>query len=319
MPLWPFQNVVCHSEPYAASFIAPRCSAAYCLYLLALVALIVLPLYATFSSNNVWVKESAYIEQPVVEFRHEVLLVLSGNSLDDSVGWSTSGDLSPLLPAQVRVPLVRSGWTDDNHDGLPDVWTLSLQMPKVIEGVRHILLMAVYGFELRDRVREKMSGLVVVDIASPYLASGVWVQGELRLKQLLPLHVESEARDIYDQSPLSLNFTSNWASANQPISTRSLLQRYAVRNESVLFANGLPPSWDYSPQDYININLVLAVPPQQVRYVPSAWEMLKVAWMQVLSFIIPVWIALRSLKAFAYDNQLVDTYIVPNLPPLSEM
>ncbi|CAK0853826.1 unnamed protein product [Prorocentrum cordatum] len=192
-------------------------------------------------------------------------------------------------------------------------------MPKVIEGVRHIVLMAVYGFELRDRVRERMSGLVAVDVSSPYLSSGVWVQGELRLKQSLPLHVGTEARDIYDESPLSLNFASNWASANQPISMRSLLQRYAVRNESVIFASELPPSWDYSPQDYISINLVLAVPPQQVRYVPSAWEMLKVAWMQVLSFIIPVWLVLRSLKSFAYDNQLVDTYIVPNLPPLSEM
>ncbi|CAK0853827.1 unnamed protein product, partial [Prorocentrum cordatum] len=114
MPLWPFQNVVCHSEPYAASFIAPRCSwgRADCLYLFALVALIALPLYATFSSNNVWVRESSYIEQPAVSFRHEVLLVLSGASPNDSVGWSTSGGLSPLLPAQVRVPVVRSGSID---------------------------------------------------------------------------------------------------------------------------------------------------------------------------------------------------------------
>lgn len=318
MPLWLFENVVCHSAPYSAFFVAPRCSAAYGLYLFCLASLVLLPLFATFASDNVWVSENSYNEQPFVSFRHELLVVLAGSSADDSVGWSTNADLSPLLPPLVRVPVVRSSSLDNNHDGLPDTWTLSLQMPKVNNGYQRVFLMAAYNLELRERVREIIGGLVVVDINNIYPATGVWVQGQLRLKQGLPLRVESETRDVYSESPFSINQASNWATANQPITARALLQRYAARNETVFFDQHLPPVWDYGPRDSFDVELVLDVPPQVVRYVPRVLEMLKFAWMQVLSFLVPTWLALRSAKAFAYDGHLVETYVVPQLPPKDE-
>ncbi|CAE8589331.1 unnamed protein product, partial [Polarella glacialis] len=126
MTLWPFQHVVCHTKPYERIFVAPRCSAAYCCDLLGLLALIAFPLFATFASDNVWVKEGSYRHQPLVIFSHDLLVVLAGASPEEAVGWSTRQDLMSLLPPQVRVPVVRSSSEDRNHDGVPDTLKLSL-------------------------------------------------------------------------------------------------------------------------------------------------------------------------------------------------
>lgn len=318
MTIWPFQNVVCFSVPYYRNFVAPRCSTAYCLYCLSIIGLIAFPLFCTFASDNVWVKESFYHEQPVVSFAHDVFIVLAGDSTSDAVGWCTREDLQPLLPEHVVVPIVRSSSADIDHNGLPDSFRLQLEVPTgdVRKGFRHMFLMAVYNYELRERVREHLSGLLVVDIGSSFPATGVWIKGQVKLRQRQPLRiVAGEVRDLYAPNPLAIDFRSSWATFHNPLAIRDLLERYANRNETLHFEPAAPPVWDFSPRDYFEAELVMDVAPQLVYYVPGSLEVLKFGWVQVLSFIVPTWMVLRAVQAFAFENQIVETYVVPQPHP----
>jgi len=327
MTLWPFQNVTCFSSPYRRSFVAPRLSSAYCLHWCGVAALISIPLLAAFASDNVWVKESSYREQPLVRFSHDAMLLLSGDSPEDAVGWGTRKDLYDLLPPEVRIPVVRSSAHDHNHDGIPDSLRLRFEMPapaayteggagavKRSKGFRHMLLLAVFSYELRGKVPALIGGLVAVDVSSPYSATGVWLQGQVRLRQRLPLRALPEVRSVYAQNPLYVDWRSNWAAAHYPITIQSLLERYTARNETIYLELTSPPVWDYSPRDSFIVQLAIDVHPQVVYYVPGAVEVLKWAWVQVASFLAPTWIFVHAVKVFAFEHQIIRTYVVPGLP-----
>jgi len=312
MTLWPFQQVECHSLPFTRLFVASRCSLAYCLWVLCAILLVVIPLFATFATDNVWVKESFYRAQPVVAFTNELFLIASGDTVNSAVGWSTQASLQSLLPPEVKVPLVRSSFSDRNHDGIADVLKLSVELPS--SGRRNLVLLAVYQVQVQGKVSEELSGLLALDLSSPYLASGVSVHGQLIFRQKLPLFQSVEVRRIYAESPLVVNWTSSWTPENQPLTLEALLGRYAQRNETATLEQLLPASWDYTPSDSFKVHVTMEVPPQLVYYVPMATEVLKFAWMQYLSFLIPTWMILECFKDVVFDQRLVDTFVVPQLP-----
>eukprot|EP00434_Breviolum_minutum_P005610 symbB.v1.2.004949.t1/scaffold272.1/size248367/4 len=227
MTLWPFQQVECHSLPFTRLFVASRCSLAYCLWVLCAILLLVIPLFATFATDNVWVKESFYRAQPVVAFTNELFLIASGDTVNSAVGWSTQPSLQSLLPSEVKVPLVRSSFSDRNHDGIADVLKLSVELPS--SGRRNLVLLAVYQVQVQGKVSEELSGLLALDLSSPYLASGVSVHGQLIFRQKLPLFQSVEVRRLYAESPLVVNWTSSWTPENQPLTLEALLGRYAQR------------------------------------------------------------------------------------------
>lgn len=314
--MWIFERVECFTRPYTRSFVAPRCSLAYCVYVLGIVGMVVLPLFAAFMSDNVWAKESFYREQPHVTFAHDLLFTLGGGVPADSLGWSTRTDLAPLLPATVH-PVVRSSSYDDNYDGVPDSLRFKMQVPTgdLRRTFRHFQLLVVYNYELRERLRERITGMAIVDAGTALPATGLWARGRFVLKQDNPLRVLTEARQVYADSPLAVDWNSNWAARNAPVTIRALLDRYAERNETVQFEMLVPPVWDYAPRDAFEVELTIDVPHQLVHYVPGTLEVLKFAWMQVFSFLVPVALVLRSMQTFAYEHQVVETVVVPELMP----
>lgn len=283
----------------------------------------VFPLIATFASDNVWMKENTYREQPLVRFAHDLLVVLAGDSPADAVGWAVRNDLYSILPPKVVVPLVRASSIDSNHDGLVDTLKIKLDMPvrQVNSGYKYMQLLLVCDYELRSRIRAAMRGLLVVDVNAPYLATGVSVHGRLRLSQRLALPQTAHA-DVWQQympNPLDVNFRSNWAAANYPVTVSRLLHRYAERNDTVHFESKLPPVWDYSPRNTFTAEVTIDVAPEIVHYVPGAFAVLKFAWVQFVSFLLPTWIAVYAIKTLAFESQIVQTYIVPQLPSSDSM
>lgn len=316
MTLWPFQQVECHALPFTRLYVAPRCSLAYCLWLLCAILLVVIPLFATFATENVWVKESFYRAQPAVSFTNELFLIASGDTVNSAVGWSNQPSLQSLLPPEVKVPLVRSSFSDPNHDGVADTLKLSVELPS--SSMRHVTLLAVYEVKVRGKVSEELSGLMALDLSSPYLASGLSVYGQMVFRQKLPLFQSVEVRRLYARSPLEVNWTSNWIPANQPLTLEALLGRYAQRNETATLEQLVPAMWDYRPSESFKVQVTMEVAPQLVYYVPMATEVLKFAWMQYLSFLIPTWILLEWFKGVVFDQRLVQTFVVPQVPNSKE-
>lgn len=213
--------------------------------------------------------------------------------------------------------MVRSVPLDDNHDGTIDTWKLVLEVPmgNVSRGYRQLTVLAVYNMVLREKVLASIGGLVALDASAPFLATGFWAHGQLKLRQNQPLRVESEPLKNFVQSPLEVQPRSNWAARHSPITLSALLGRYARRSETVQFEQLVPQLWEYSPRERFRVELVMDVPPQLVQYVPPALEVLKFGWIQFLSFLLPTGALLQVVRAFAFNNQFVDTYVISHLPP----
>lgn len=316
MTLWPFQSVVVFSKPYEKAFIAPRLSSAYVLDGLLLLALIIMPVFAAFASDNFWVREGFYREQPRVIFLHDLMLLLNGVDHADPVMWSTRSEFNERYMPHIRVPLVRYSSEDHNYDGLPDKLHLTLSMPTGLatHGYQHVQFLAVFAYELQDKVRLSMSGLVALDLSTPLAASGVTVNGILELRQERALRRSSQTRTLYSASPMEVDWKSNWVARHPQVTVPDLLERYAERNETVHLTTHVPPIWNYAPSETFDLKITIQVPQQIVYYVPGALEVLKYAWMQYVSMLLPVWLIVYALKAFVYENQLVQTYVLSQLP-----
>mmetsp|Transcript_59058 Transcript_59058/g.141050 ORF Transcript_59058/g.141050 Transcript_59058/m.141050 type:complete len:319 (-) Transcript_59058:5-961(-) len=312
MTVWPFQQVVCYSTSLKQYFIAPRFSAAYVLWWLSAAVLIVVPLFGVFASDNVWVKESAYREQPAVRFAHDVFVTTTGSKSGDVAGWTNLASLQPLLPSNVQVPALRVSSADNNHDGLSDSISVDIDLPLggVDNGVQRVLLLCTFVYELRERVRTSMTGMVALDLSAPYPATGVQVLGELALKQSAPLRVHSDLRDVYISSPLEWTGSDSWEALNQPLRIPSLLARYAERNETLQLNQVAPVMWDYAPRDSFHVRLQAKVPPQLIQYTPGVLEALKFAWMQFAALLVPTWLVVSCVLTYAFERQIVETNVV---------
>ncbi|XP_057239054.1 transmembrane protein 231 isoform X3 [Malurus melanocephalus] len=86
---------------------AGLCSAAALALLLITVLTYVPPLLVAYRSHGFWLKQNAYLEQPTVRFRYEVLFVATIESGPGSfLAWSTFPAFNRLQEDRLRVPLV---------------------------------------------------------------------------------------------------------------------------------------------------------------------------------------------------------------------
>ncbi|XP_048172364.1 transmembrane protein 231 isoform X2 [Corvus hawaiiensis] len=88
---------------YRAGF----CSAAALALLLITALTYVPPLLVAYRSHGFWLKQSAYLEQPTVRFRYEVLFVATiGSGPGSFLAWSTFPAFNRLQEDRLRVPLL---------------------------------------------------------------------------------------------------------------------------------------------------------------------------------------------------------------------
>uniref|UniRef100_A0A8D0FUH0 Transmembrane protein 231 n=1 Tax=Strix occidentalis caurina TaxID=311401 RepID=A0A8D0FUH0_STROC len=86
---------------------AGLCSAAALALALLTVLTYVPPLLVAYRSHGFWLKQSAYLEQPTVRFRYEVLFVATtGPGPSSFLAWSTFPAFNRLQEDRLRVPLL---------------------------------------------------------------------------------------------------------------------------------------------------------------------------------------------------------------------
>lgn len=64
-------------------------------------------IFLTCNISGFWLKESFYREQPDVRFKHEILLVLQGNTPGSFLAYSTFQKFNQLLQQKLRIPLIK--------------------------------------------------------------------------------------------------------------------------------------------------------------------------------------------------------------------
>ncbi|ELU17778.1 hypothetical protein CAPTEDRAFT_136151, partial [Capitella teleta] len=105
-----------------------------------------------FSSSGFWKKIESFSEQPDVNFKYEMLLILDTSLDGDYVTWSTYQNYNQLQMEKLRVPVVKAKESDVNGDGRNDELDLSIQMPLLdAEKVYGVKLILIYDYLLTVR------------------------------------------------------------------------------------------------------------------------------------------------------------------------
>uniref|UniRef100_A0A8C4U8Q8 Transmembrane protein 231 n=1 Tax=Falco tinnunculus TaxID=100819 RepID=A0A8C4U8Q8_FALTI len=117
---------------------AGLCSAAALALLLITVLTYVPPLLVAYRSHGLWLKHSAYLEQPTVRFRYEMLIVATlGPGPGSFLAWSTFPAFNRLQEDRLRVPLLATREEDKNQDGKMDQLHFKLELP--LQPTEHVV------------------------------------------------------------------------------------------------------------------------------------------------------------------------------------
>ncbi|XP_061863508.1 transmembrane protein 231 isoform X1 [Colius striatus] len=286
------------------------------------------PLLLAYRSHGFWLKQSAYLEQPAVRFRYEVLFVATtGPGPGSFLAWSTFPAFNRLQEDRLRVPLLSTREEDKNQDGKMDQLHFKLELPlQPTEHVVGVQLILLFSYQLNlciplDRSAawrtERMSTLVMQTMAflqffSPVPGSQLYTNGDLKLNQRQLLkHCGLDTR--YNVSVV--NGTSPFAS---DYDLTNIIAAYWDRNVTTVFSDPNPIWMTGRATDTpFIINATIRYPVEVILYQPGFWEMIKFAWIQYVSILLIFLWVFGRIKMFVFQNQVLATTPISSVLPAS--
>ncbi|XP_010882387.1 transmembrane protein 231 isoform X2 [Esox lucius] len=260
-----------------------------------------------------WVKRSTYEEQPVVRFQYQTLIIAVTSTSGDYVAWSTFPNFNNMQGAHLRIPSVSVREEDQNQDGKLDRLKFRLDLPlRPEEQVYSIQLLLTFSYKLFRMSTVVMQTLAFVQHSSSVPGSQLFIIGDLRLQQRIPLphrglHTVYNVSVIDGASP----FASTYDLAN-------IIGSYQDRNLTTVLS--CPnPVWTVgrpagSP---FQINAEVRYPIEVISYRPGFWEMIKNAWIQYVSVLLIFLWVFNRIQTFVFQNQVLPTLPIPLKPHYS--
>lgn len=303
-----YNMVLLFSQSLLKTYKAPffSCSSLFCFFLF--MVAIILPFFIAFASHEFWKKRETYYEQPQVFYRKELLVevyseteTLVGSSIIKTPSiqfFSTIGDLNDFYFENFSPMILKSSKLDSNFDDYAEEYNFNLTMYTSGDNIKNIKILSFYDYQIRKRIKMDLVGLALVDLDTPNGASQVYIDGDLAFKQLKPLSPSSSIRDEYNTSVLSL-------STGFENFLPKLSLRYAERNYTTQFKylSSVYPRG----QDFATIHMKVRIPTdQRFEYAPKFLELMKYAWIQYQSILIPIGILFYSLALFIFGNQILE-------------
>ncbi|NXJ83504.1 TM231 protein, partial [Trogon melanurus] len=302
---------------------AGLCSAAALALLLITALTYVPPLLVAYGSHGFWLKQSAYLEQPTVRFRYEVLLVATtGPGPGSFLAWSTFPAFNRLQEERLRVPLLWTREDDKNQDGKMDQLYFKLELPlQPTEHVVGVQLMLLFSYRLYRMSTLVMQSMAFLQFFSPVPGSQLHMNGDLKLNQRhLLSHCGLDSR--YNVSVV--NGTSPFAS---DYDLTNIIAAYSERNVTTVFSDP-NPVWvtGRATDTPFIINATIHYPVEKLlhehsltffKYQPGFWEMIKFAWIQYVSILLIFLWVFGRIKMFVFQNQVLTTIPISPLLPAS--
>jgi len=264
------------------------------------------PFFLAFSTDNMWLREEWYTEQPIVGVRNEAIVYASQGGTTQS--YSTVSSLNSQITNKLNGASVSSFDYDDDNDGKPDriISTVTFQgTPSTLQGVSLYLF---FDFGLRDRVQMQMQDFVKIDLSSGIGLQKANIYGSLIMNQKSALRTSSTIRETDN-----VNFFTN---PLQNVNAITLADIKSNRNTTISCdcETSVTPSGS-TTAGLIIINLELYIPKEQrILYVPTFLENLKLSWILYLGFLIPIFFVVDKVVKFAYRNKLVPVQMLNDLP-----
>ena len=290
-------------EPLQTKYVTTRFGFSYCFCIAISLATIILPFFLAFTTKNFWVKQQFYLEQPRVLYRRE-FMVFAYSANTGTMAFSSIGPINDMFyDSQVPVD-ARSSMIDSNFDLKPDLYDFNFTITADPREIRNVKVLTFYDYAIEDVVKEDMVVMAYADVDTPQGASLVFVDGDLALKQKRGIKTDSVARTLYNTTFIHYDATSqNYLP--------TLLERYNNRNETAVYEYGNPTVLPAGSDSETTIRLKVRIPPNQViQYVPPFAQVMKFAWMQYLSLLLPLAVATYWFARFLFGNGILNSSII---------
>ncbi|KAI1904576.1 hypothetical protein AGOR_G00007050 [Albula goreensis] len=260
------------------------------------------PLLVAYRSQGFWLKRSTYEEQPNVRFQYQILLIAATSTNGDYVAWSTFPNFNTLQGSNLRIPSVSVREDDHNKDGKFDRLNLRLDLPlRAEEQIYSVQMLLTFSYQIFRMSTVLMQTLLYVQHSSSVPGSQLYLNGDLRLQQRVPLG--HRGVDTTYNVPV-IDGNSPFASTYDLV---NIMGSYQERNlTTVLSTPG--PVWTVgrAAGTPFQISAVINYPVE-----PGFWEMVKFAWIQYVSvLLIFIWVFQR-VQTFVFQNQILPTVPIP--------
>ncbi|CAL8293118.1 unnamed protein product [Boreogadus saida] len=296
-----------YSHPALIRYKTSVCTKATLFLVVVLCLTYISPLLVAYRSQGFWIKRSSYEEQPVVRFQYQTIFVASTNTKGDYVAWSTFSSFNNMLGPNLRIPTISVKEQDQNQDGKLDRLILEVQLPlKPEEEVYSVQLLLTFSYRLFRMSTVVMQSLAYIQHSSPVPGAQLFVAGDLRLQQRVPL----PHRGLYNVYNVSvIDGSSPFASAYNLV---NIIKAYQERNLTTTFSCPSPPT-------IIMTRCLLMFNPGRMllnrsslsTYRPGFWETIKGAWIQYVSVLLVfLWVFTR-VQTFVFQNQVLPSLPVP--------
>jgi hypothetical protein len=297
------------------------CSGGSCCVLIHWGAAIVLPFVIAFAAGGLWTKEVAAREQPLVRFRHEALVemyrlepspVTGEQPVPVKMGWSTSGPLNDALGSALRPCELRSWEEDDDRDGKADSLRFHLKVPldeAAGERLHSLTFMVGVSALFSEETTLALNGTAVVAHSSA-LPGARWRQsGELQVRRS---DGPFRATVLPELSPCSTPFwmLQDPVQENGDATTAAAIAaaEHASCNTTAVFSADAP-LWTPGVGSSFELDFTVRVPSLALAVRPGTVEVLKLAWVQYITILLPIFWVLGCVRRAAVVGGVVPTRV----------
>jgi hypothetical protein len=257
-----------------------------------LVALIVVPYITVYALGGMWTKEALVREQPMVRFRYEALVEAHGTASGGSSlkkAWSTSQELNDALGASLRPCSLRAWEEDDERDGLADRLKFVVSMPVDLENDERIHAFSVtlgVDASFATEFQLRLNSSLRMEASSPLAGSSMEQTANLELQSSKPQRSFDLVQREPCPSPVWLLRSPVQPNGNAA-DTASVLAQYSSCNDTMI-AVAQPAVWSPGTSSSFDATLTVRVPSVLTTRRPGVLETLKLAFVQYVTFFIPI-------------------------------
>nr|XP_058954608.1 transmembrane protein 231-like [Pocillopora verrucosa] len=294
---------VVHTHNVRQKYKTHICSRATLFQFFVIILTFIPPLIIAYVTHGFWLKESSFREQPDVRFKHELLVVLQGNTPGSFMAYSTFQNFNHLLQEKLRIPLIKSWETDGNLDGKYDSLHFNIEIPlSDSEAIHSVQLLLIFDYKLYKYVRLQMESMAYIHHSSPLAGAEFSTVGKLILQQSGPLPYKGQ--HVLYNVPVIDGSSSNV----DAYKLYDIFTAYTQRNVTTEYVS-FHPVWTTgraAGQPFV-IKGTVYYPEETIIYRPGFWQLIKMAWIQYLAILFIFLFLFHRVKRFVFENQVVTT------------
>lgn len=251
------------------------------------------------------VLEGTYYGQPQVLFTNEMIveaLVEDSTGLDKVYQFSTIQDLQNKFSNKISSPKLSVISIDENNDLRNENIQIEFKFDKsaTTDTVKSLHILFYLRYFIADEVNTQLKTLVYLELDAPNgdnLALAR-MKGPLKLKQKNPIAPGTMKREIYD-SALKDDFLQ--------YGIQGIIDLYQLRNQTTVF-DAKPLIHSFSSTTETKLSMDIQIPTiENIIYWSSTLQTLKIAWIQYLAFLLPIYFILYIvLYGFVVKSNVLD-------------